>query len=145
MTACPIGHESAATDFCDVCGRLIGPPVPPPRPPVGEPPAPVKGFDEKCPLCQGARTGRFCEQDGYDFEAPPELSVAAGAVWTVVVRADRDNFDSVTEGDGEPMDPARFPASLPERQFQLTGDRVVIGRRSAARGIEPDCSWREGT
>ncbi|HZN77524.1 MAG TPA: FHA domain-containing protein, partial [Micromonosporaceae bacterium] len=30
-----------------------------------------------------------------------------------------------------------FPAFCPERRFELTGDEVLIGRRSRSRGIEP--------
>jgi len=62
----------------------------------------------------------------------------AATVWTAVVRADREYFDSVTEADARHTGPMRFPASLSERQFPLTGARMQIGRRSAARGLRPD-------
>jgi len=62
----------------------------------------------------------------------------AATVWTAVVRADREYFDTVTEADAQQTGPMRFPSSLPERQFRLTGAQMQIGRRSAARGLRPD-------
>jgi len=73
MPTCPAGHTSASSDFCDVCGMRIG--APPgaqpqepqkpqePQPPAAEAPA------EPCPHCGAARSGRFCESCGFDFDA----------------------------------------------------------------------------
>ena len=36
MPACPAGHESSASDFCDVCGMRIGAPA---GSPAGDRPA----------------------------------------------------------------------------------------------------------
>src|SRR5262245_12557270 len=78
MPTCPAGHTSASSDFCDVCGMRIGasasapaeaPAAPPqeplePQPPESQPPEPA----EACPHCGAARSGRFCESCGFDFD-----------------------------------------------------------------------------
>jgi hypothetical protein len=92
MPACPAGHESSASDFCDVCGMRIGAPAAPAAgtgaagATAGSGPAPggagaAAGPDpavpaESCPRCGGTRAGRFCEACGFDFAsgiAPPRL------------------------------------------------------------------------
>jgi FHA domain-containing protein len=98
MPTCPAGHDSVSSDFCDVCGVRIGgagpqvtpPAVPPAAPPSqGSPPAaaqPVTSPPDEaaapCPLCGTAKSGRFCESCGFDFDAgtAPETSRPAGAV-----------------------------------------------------------------
>jgi FHA domain len=89
MPVCPAGHESSATDFCDVCGMRIGESSPaatavgPGASPAGSGPASAgsagsgtagsgPGADpgvpaESCPRCGGTRAGRFCEVCGFDF------------------------------------------------------------------------------
>jgi FHA domain len=64
MPTCPAGHTSAAADFCDVCGMRIG---------AEQQPAVPAG---PCPQCGTAKSGRFCESCGFDFDTGP----AAGAV-----------------------------------------------------------------
>ncbi|GAA4261203.1 FHA domain-containing protein [Dactylosporangium darangshiense] len=77
MATCPRGHSSVATDYCDECGTPINAPMLPA--PIAEVtpasvgwPAPAAGGQE-CPDCGSPRSGRFCEVDGFDFEAqtPP--------------------------------------------------------------------------
>jgi len=66
MVLCPSGHESATTDFCDVCGTQldeVSSPVAAKQP--AAPPA------EPCPACGAPRGGRFCEACGHDFAGPP--------------------------------------------------------------------------
>jgi hypothetical protein len=105
MPTCPAGHTSASSDFCDVCGMRIGAPasapaeapaVPPQEPleplepqPAG--PQPPEAA-EPCPHCGAARSGRFCESCGFDFDAgsrertiegviiPPSAPAPAGPV-----------------------------------------------------------------
>jgi len=60
MPTCPAGHTSANSDFCDVCGMRIGAPA------SVLPPPPVQA--EPCPHCGAARSGRFCESCGFDFD-----------------------------------------------------------------------------
>ena len=75
MPTCPAGHTSASSDFCDVCGARIGAPAGTPQAPqtlAAESPEPA----EPCPQCGAARSGRFCESCGFDFDADPEPAAA---------------------------------------------------------------------
>jgi FHA domain len=80
MTACPAGHDSVATDYCDVCGMRM-------EMPAGEAAAeggpggrmtaahvtarlPLAQPGQLCPRCGAVRSGRFCEGCGLDLEAP---------------------------------------------------------------------------
>jgi hypothetical protein len=84
MPACPAGHDSAATDFCDICGMRIGSPSsgspssgsPSSATPSGAPSSGTSSSAaapdapaEPCPRCGGARSGRFCEACGFDSES----------------------------------------------------------------------------
>ena len=66
MAICPAGHNSAADDYCDVCGLPVGPQgvlTAPAIPPV----LPLPGA--LCPHCgtNNAPDALFCEACGYDF------------------------------------------------------------------------------
>jgi hypothetical protein len=80
MPTCPSGHDSASTDFCDVCGmRMDGPAASSSSAPSAgpaSPPAAVPG--EPCPQCGASRTGQFCEVCGFNF-ASGTAPAAAGA------------------------------------------------------------------
>lgn len=145
MPACPRGHESDASDYCDVCGAQLeatelGAPASS-GPDPGEAAA-------SCPRCGATRYGRYCEQDGYDFigrqSVDPPDSEAAGsegeqAIWTAIITVDRAHFDRVTKGrptDGSKAIP--FPMHCPERRVALSGRTVHIGRRSESTAIVPD-------
>ena len=91
MPTCPSGHDSASTDFCDVCGMRMDGPVAPasssstPAAGVAPAPAAVPG-GEPCPQCGAARTGQFCEVCGFNFAsgaapaaAPPGSAVPGAA------------------------------------------------------------------
>jgi hypothetical protein len=58
--------------------------------------------------------------------------------WQAVVGADRGYFDSVVAMDGEDAGGLSFPRFLPDRRFPLHGEKMLIGRRSRSRGVEPD-------
>jgi hypothetical protein len=86
MPTCPSGHDSASTDFCDVCGmRMDGPAAPASSPGASSPavaPAPPTVSAEPCPQCGAARTGQFCEVCGFNFAsgtAPQPAPAAAAA------------------------------------------------------------------
>jgi FHA domain len=88
MTACPLGHDSVATDYCDVCGRRMdaaagqatagvtavgqamtggtaGPTM------TGQTSAsPASAQAQRCRRCGTVRSGRFCEGCGLDLDAP---------------------------------------------------------------------------
>ncbi len=85
-----------------------------------------------CPNC-GSEVGErsSCESCGYLFEVPDSLAVWEGERWEVVVRPDRDYFDSV---DPEGLE---FPEVVHSRRFPLIGDAIRFGRRSASKGTDP--------
>jgi FHA domain len=122
---CPDGHESDDPDWCDVCGLALAAPVP----------APVSGT---CAACGAELTGRFCESCGHDALAPVASPAAPPMTWHAVVRADRAWFDDVRGQKGADAADLEFPRYFVERRFALTGARVAIGRRDAARGTAPD-------
>jgi hypothetical protein len=150
MATCPKGHESTTVDYCDECGAALAgatPAVVPPPPTVvpspSSPSSPAPPA-EPCPVCGAPKTGRFCEEDGYDFllappVSAPAVSVPAPAVaWQVVVRADPAYFEVVKAMGGEDAGTLAFPRFVAERRFELTGAQLVIGRRSRSRGVNPD-------
>ena len=81
MPTCPAGRSSASSDFCDVCGMQdrrfcqhpAGPPAVPPSEPQPQAPA------APCPRCGTARSGRFCESCGFDFDAGEAPAAAPAA------------------------------------------------------------------
>lgn len=119
MATCPQGHESTTSDYCDTCGT----PIEAPRDPTVTLPAveePAAAPLPPCPACGEPIRGRFCESCGYDPEAGEP--VAASTV-TLELTADRAHWDRMV-GSGEPA----FPTALPALRFELTGDRVTLGR-----------------
>jgi hypothetical protein len=157
MPTCPSGHDSASTDFCDVCGmRMDGPAAPAPASAsslasadVAPAPAAVPG-GEPCPQCGAARTGQFCEVCGFSFASgtagvtgtadgsSADAAPDAAAGWTAVVTADRTYYDSVIAAGGPDAASIEFPGYCPERRFRLAGREMRIGRRSVSRGLEPE-------
>ncbi|MFC4906308.1 FHA domain-containing protein [Actinomadura gamaensis] len=126
-----------------------------------------------CPDCGTPAADRFCEQCGYDFatgggrpSAPPVPQPARSepsepmrapdlhyrdqsqsgprpAGWVAVVSADRAYYDAVIAMNGPDAARIVFPPFVPERRIPLTGDRVLIGRRSPSRGTEPQIDLRQ--
>jgi hypothetical protein len=165
MARCPKGHESAATDYCDECGALIGGQqvISVSAPPATSGSAPAT---QECPKCGNPRAGRFCEVCGHDFvlggDEPaasagddPTLvptstgtgtgtgsqlprRVGAPPGWRVVAAADPE-YHARMQAVAMPDAPAvPFPAFCPERRFPLRTTQQLIGRRRPSRGIEPD-------
>ena len=159
---CPsCGAASTTADYCDTCGAAIagaaGPPDPG-SPPAADPTAtlPSGGTTPAgvapgptCPSCGAARTpdDAFCEVCGLDFATgkmpaapgPPAAAPAAAPTgapsgWTAGVDADRSWFDS---NQAETPGAIQFPDGLGSRQIPLTGDEVVVGRRSETKGFFP--------
>jgi hypothetical protein len=123
---CPDGHQSATTDYCDVCGLPIDR-APPPAPPpttvleaVEEADTATAARHEPCPRCSTARAGgdRYCENCGYDFSGPAPVA----GTWEAVVTADRAQFVRFA------VSGLSFPEDACELSFPLLGDRVRIGR-----------------
>jgi hypothetical protein len=85
MPRCPLGHESASSDYCDNCGRRMdGPPeAASAARAIGasagngaaagsaeagsEAAGGAPEHPQTCPLCQTPRSGRYCEVDRFDF------------------------------------------------------------------------------
>jgi FHA domain len=131
---------------------------------AARPPAASAVEVTSCPVCGTPQAGRFCEEDGYDFllapsapaatpvapapraapqavepsSAGPAPSGPASRTWAVVVRADLSYFEVVKAMGGEDAEALAFPRFAPERRFVLTGEQMVIGRRSRSRGVDPD-------
>jgi hypothetical protein len=157
---CPTCGPTTATDgYCDTCGLLVGAPAGSPAGVAGDPATGTSsdgstspaGTD--CPNCgtPGDSKQRFCEDCGYDRKtgkvpdlaaaAPVTTSSAASSVtssttpaaeWTATVTADRVYFDA------NDIDGVEFPVAYPEKQFVLTGTQMLIGRRSASKGVNPE-------
>jgi hypothetical protein len=157
---CPDGHESVATDYCDVCGVAMPATGPPGSassagaPTAASPPVPVAAND--CPGCgvSNVADALFCEACGYDFTtgtmprpldppagvaAPvpaPVAPVAANpspdlAGWVAEVWVDPDWY-----ADQESTDPLPSPG-LP-LVVPLTNTSILVGRVSRSRNINPD-------
>ena len=136
MTACPSGHESATSDYCDQCGAPIAAaltlaPASSPLPPSDDEDADTSpaALNEPCPVCRGPRSGddRYCEGCGHDFQAPAAPHVA----WEAVATADRRQFDRFA------VPGLAFPDSYGERRFSLNTDRMLIGCRRGRPDEEP--------
>jgi len=137
MPVCPSGHDSTSTDYCDVCGLVLGAAAPAPVPA----PAPAPAGAMTCRSCGEPREGRFCEECGFDNDLPADAVVPAPVArgsWTAVVRADRAWFDEVRRREGSEAAEMEFPRYCPERRFELVGDQFAIGRHSRSRGTNPE-------
>jgi hypothetical protein len=136
MPTCIEGHASVAEDYCDVCGSPMGSPAAPSTP------APA-AVARECPACGASVNGRFCESCGHDSALPDPVPrdptsppQPAGAVWTVVVAADREFHERVLAREGP--DTVDFPAYFPERRIPLQGNTAMIGRGNRDQGVQPE-------
>ncbi|WP_433468052.1 FHA domain-containing protein [Spirillospora sp. CA-128828] len=142
-TPCPDCGTPSTDRFCEACGYDFatgggkptpspapepgpapGPPVPAPSvpaPPVPEPPVPAP-----------------------PVPAPPVPSPPVpGPVWTAVVTADRDYYNTVVAEEGPDSAALSFPPYAPERRIPLTGREIRIGRRSSSHPSPPEIDLRE--
>ena len=143
MPTCVDGHESTATDYCDVCGAPIGSTAAPTVSPTAESASESKA----CPACGMPVSGRFCEACGHDSALPapaeqrPAVSSTGPAVtdppaaWVAVVAADREFHERVLARDGP--DTVDFPQFFPPRRIALRGREILIGRAKPEQGVEP--------
>jgi len=58
--------------------------------------------------------------------------------WSVVVTSDRMYYEQMQQKRAITGSNVAFPAISTERRFELGGKQMRIGRRSAARGVEPE-------
>ena len=135
-----MGHESAATDHCDVCGARIEP-----ERPVSNTTTVTK--TSRCPVCgHVVHPGdRFCEACGHDVTIPP-----TPGRWQATVAAD-PAFHAFLGPEG-----IDFPSTpVPPWTHELEASEVTIGRRADASipltgaPIDPSvsrahaCLWRQ--
>jgi hypothetical protein len=165
VNKCPAGHETEATDYCDVCGVAMdadpgdqpadsGSPDDTGTLPVTEPIDSSGGqnADGTCPNCQAANppNALFCEACGYDFTTgsmPRPISKPDAAA--VTPTSDANPSPELTEGwvaeiwidpdwyaDQKSTDPLPSPG-LPV-VVPLKHQSILIGRASRSRNITPD-------
>ena len=101
MALCPDGHQSGATDYCDVCGLAIG--AVSAAPTVAVSTASAKASGEPCPNCLLPRTDDpFCEGCGYDFAkaapiASPVVATPANPSLAATLEATALDLDAELE------------------------------------------------
>jgi len=116
-TRCPVGHDSATDDYCDVCGALLEG-----ARPISNTTTVTKSFP--CHVCGNRLLAgdRFCEKCGHDVTAP-----SAVVRWQATVTADPAFHAVVAPADIEfPSDPR------PAWTIALDDDEITIGRRANA-------------
>lgn len=147
MPRCPLGHDTAAADYCDECGSplsvLVGLTAA----------SPASTGDEPCPDCATAQTAQFCETCGRDHRAAaaagtlqaqaasaPDTPTATGTPngWLLVTWANRDYHAHMIASAPQFAELVDIPGNYPKRHFALNGSQLLIGRRSRSRSIEPD-------
>src|SRR6266480_353210 len=109
MPTCPAGHTSASSDFCDVCGMRIGASAgaQPQEPQEPQPQAPA----EPCPHCGAAKSGRFCESCGFDFDAGGDAGRRERTIEGVIVPPPGTGPAAPAEPPPPPPPAAPVPAS----------------------------------
>lgn len=158
MSRCPSGHESAASDYCDVCGLAMPDPGSGPAEETGALPGTASegpaadglagSAGIACPNCGAANAADalFCEACGYDHTtgamprrtgppaaADPGASTAPPLTtqWVAELWVDPKWY----AGQSSP-DP--IPSPGPPRVVALRNTSLLVGRVSQSRGIHPD-------
>ena len=127
MPTCAEGHDTAATDYCDVCGSPVTARI-------------SSATPKTCPACNTPISGRFCESCGHDSALPgpaaaPQSAEAPVSIeWTATVTADQAYYKRVIARGGP--DTVDFPEFFPERRIILHGN-TLIGRANRKQGVEP--------
>ena len=70
--------------------------------------------------------------------AMPSSFPYSQATWSAVIGADRAYYDRVQEASATLGAAVAFPGEGAGRRFQLRGNQMRIGRRSASRGLAPE-------
>ena len=108
----------------------VGRPAPVARP---EPPAPPAPRPEPAPDRNAPIVSR-------GPSAPPTrpAPVFTPVTWTALIASDRGYYDRMKAVRGRSGSDVAFPARAIERRIPLAGKQMRIGRRSAARELEPE-------
>ncbi len=158
MSVCSAGHDTAATDYCDVCGIALG------AAPAEATATLPTAASSTCPHCSTVNPANalFCEACGYDFTtgsmprpltppsgaatspAAPAAPDAAGVAapdanpapalsdaWVAEVWIDPDWYTDQKSTD--PLPSPGLPVVVP-----LKHTSILIGRASRSRNITPD-------
>ncbi|TDC57349.1 FHA domain-containing protein [Actinomadura sp. KC345] len=101
-----------------------------------------------CPNGHTSQAADYCDLcgeriAGASSPSSPSAPPVPGAVWTAVVTADRDYYDSVIAEEGPDSASLAFPPYAPERRIPLVGQQVRIGRRGSAQPSPPEIDLRE--
>ncbi|MEZ0065776.1 hypothetical protein ABIA32_001776 [Streptacidiphilus sp. MAP12-20] len=126
MPICPHGHNSQTTDYCDYCGTPItGQPAMPPQPmPGGQPaqPTPTAGLPV-CPICATPKTGRYCEECGYDWDLAAQQQPRPGQT-PMQPPVQQQPMAPPAQVSPPPTPPAPAPVSAPVSGYTgyVTGD-----------------------
>ncbi len=160
MSTCPAGHETTATDYCDVCGIAMDADATPTPDDTSTfstlDPAGEAGSGGTCPNCQATNPvdALFCEACGYDFTtgsmpraitpsvasegadvgspaADPNPSAKLDGGWVAEVWIDPDWYADQKSTD--PLPSPGVPIVVP-----LQHTSILIGRASRSRNITPD-------
>jgi FHA domain len=153
MPVCPAGHDSSATDFCDVCGmRIGGAAAASPASAASQASGSVQAAPaEPCPQCGTERTGQFCEGCGFDFSSGTPARTAAPAS-TITGQDPAGAPTTGSSGQDTASEPATGPSGQatasspaagtgPTWTAVVTADRGYFDRVIAAGG--PDASTIE--
>ena len=133
MPTCPEGHDTAATDYCDVCGSPVTMPAAQPTSSAAGGEVPVRRAARRSAVAsvRRAATIRRCPNP----RRPPQPTEASASIeWTAIVTADRDYYKRVIARGGP--DTVDFPEFFPERRITLYGN-TLIGRANRKQGVEP--------
>jgi hypothetical protein len=129
----PDGPRSPAESVVtDMLASLFAP-APPPAPELRPERPPAVVFEPPPALHRNASTVPPAFSAPLTSPAP----VFTAATWTVVVAADRGYYDRMKMVRGW-SDSDAFPAQVSERRIPLAGKQMRIGRRNAARELEPE-------
>ncbi len=135
--------------------EVLPEPAPAPAPLVEPPTAPRNLFEPRAPT--PARSAPLPSPTSPGLAAPPIPPVSSSppvfvssapptkpipkftpVTWTVLVGSDRLYYERMKAARGFQGPYIPFPADAVERQIPLTGSQMRIGRRSAARDLEPE-------
>ena len=126
-TLCPNGHQSETTEFCSICGIAM---------PVE---TSIEGHLDRCPNCGSPpRSLTVCANCAYSLIARDVVPPWEHQRWEIVVRPDREYFDTLEHEDVE------FPEGRASRRIELVGDHVSIGRRSKRMAVNPEVDLSGG-
>ncbi len=145
MASCRNGHTSEWPDWCSICGERLTSASPASADPPAATGATQPASFVPCTHCNAPRhvDDVFCESCGFDFltgtlPGPlPHVTPSSPAPFVaplLTVSIDPDYFKA-SVGDIELELPVPLPAAT---TIDITGVRMLIGRRSESRGIYPD-------